>query len=278
MHWARTYSDLGSIDWTAWLVVGPSIALCMLTFLGLELYSPMAKSTPDEIRDIVFAASLVHLGASLLSTLGNLPIVKWGVFVRGVWWLATLFLVPVVRSIVRNKLCTQAWWGIPVCVLGAAKTGRLIVRTLKAQPRSGLKPVMLLDDDPAKHGTLRASFTNEVMDVYSVNVSAAHFMSEAQRQALVGRHLRAGRRRQRADQLGSHPAAAVVVAAEGRRLERATRQRRQPVPRPREREAAWAARAGDEGRLAVPARQVRRGRGRAGRRRYSRSRRSSRSA
>ena len=184
VHWARTYSDLGGIDWTSWLVVGPSIGLCMLTFLGLELYSPMAKSTPDEIRDIVFATSLVHLGASLLSTLGNLPIVKWGVFVRGVWWLATLFLVPVVRSIVRNKLCTQAWWGIPVCVLGAAKTGRLIVRTLKAQPRSGLKPVMLLDDDPTKHGTLRASFTNEVMDVYSVNISAAHFLSESQRQAL----------------------------------------------------------------------------------------------
>ncbi|MDB5220942.1 MAG: Undecaprenyl-phosphate galactosephosphotransferase [Myxococcaceae bacterium] len=184
VHWARTYSDLGGIDWSSWLVVGPSIGLCMLTYLGLELYSPMAKSTPDEIRDIVFATSLVHLGASLLSTLGNLPIVKWGVLVRGVWWLATLFLVPVIRSIVRNRLCTQAWWGIPVCVLGAAKTGRLIVRTLKAQPRSGLKPVMLLDDDPAKHGTLRASFTNEVMDVYSVNVSAAHFLSESQRQAL----------------------------------------------------------------------------------------------
>jgi lipopolysaccharide/colanic/teichoic acid biosynthesis glycosyltransferase len=184
VHWLRTYAELGEIDWTSWLVVGPSIALCVLTYLGLELYSPMAKSTPDEIRDIVFATSLVHLGASLLSTLGNLPIVKWGVFVRGVWWMATLFLVPVFRSFVRNKLSTQPWWGIPVCVLGAAKTGRLIVRTLKAQPRSGLKPVMLLDDDPAKIGTLRASFTNEGMDVYSVNVSSAHFMSEAQRKAL----------------------------------------------------------------------------------------------
>jgi len=184
IHWVRTYSELGQIDWTTWIVVGPSVALCMLTYLGLELYSPMAKSTPDEIRDIVFSTSLVHLGASLLSTLGNLPIVKWGVFVRGVWWLATLFLVPVLRSLVRGRLSTQAWWGIPVCVLGAAKTGRLIVRTLKAQPRSGLKPVMLLDDDPAKHGTLRASFTNEVMDVYSVNVSAANFMSESQRKAL----------------------------------------------------------------------------------------------
>jgi len=185
VHWARTYSELQTIDWTAWLVVGPSIALCMLTFLGLELYSPMAKSTPDEIRDITFSASLVHLGASLLSTLGDLPIVKWGVFVRGVWWAATLFLVPVIRSFVRNYFSVQPWWGIPVCVLGAAKTGRLVVRTLKAQPRSGLKPVMLLDDDKSKYGTLRASFTNEVMDVYSVNVSAAHFLTESQRAELA---------------------------------------------------------------------------------------------
>lgn len=185
VHWARTYSELGELDFSSWLVVGPSIGLCLLTFLGLELYSPMAKSTPDEIRDIVFSTSLVHLGASLLSTLGDLPIVKWGVLVRAVWWLATLFLVPVLRSIVRNTLSTQAWWGIPVCVLGAAKTGRLVIRTLKAQPRSGLKPVMLLDDDSTKHGTLRASFSNEVMDVYSVNVNAAHFMSESQRSALA---------------------------------------------------------------------------------------------
>jgi exopolysaccharide biosynthesis polyprenyl glycosylphosphotransferase len=184
IHWARTYSELGGIDWTTWIVVGPSIALCMLTYLGLDLYSPMAKSTPDEIRDIVFSTSLVHLGATMLATLGNLPIVKWGIFVRGTWWMATLVLVPVLRSLVRGRLSTQAWWGIPVCVLGAAKTGRLVIRTLKAQPRLGLKPVMLLDDDPAKHGTLRASFTNEVMDVYSVNVSAASFMSESQRKAL----------------------------------------------------------------------------------------------
>lgn len=184
VHWLRTYAELG-FDLSAWLVVGPSMGLCVLTFLGLELYSPMAKSTPDEIRDVVFASSLVHLGASLLATLGNLPIVRWGVLVRSTWWLATLFLVPVFRSLVRNWLCVQPWWGIPVCVLGAAKTGRLIVRTLKAQPRSGLKPVMLLDDDPAKHGTLRATFSNEKMDVYSVNVSAAHFMSESQRKALA---------------------------------------------------------------------------------------------
>ncbi|MBX3227505.1 MAG: sugar transferase [Labilithrix sp.] len=180
VHWFRIYHEEG-LDWTSWLVVGPSVVLCMLTFLGLELYSPMAKSTPDEIRDITFATSLVHLGASVLSTLGDLPIVKWGIFVRTVWWVATLFLVPVIRALVRNYFSVQPWWGIPVVVLGAAKTGRLVVRTLKAQPRSGLKPVMLLDDDKSKYGTLRASFTNEVMDVYSVNVTSAQFLTEEQR-------------------------------------------------------------------------------------------------
>ncbi|MFO0743004.1 MAG: exopolysaccharide biosynthesis polyprenyl glycosylphosphotransferase [Labilithrix sp.] len=184
VHLFRVYSEEG-IDFTSWLVVGPSIALCMLTFLGLELYSPMAKSTPDEIRDITFATSLVHLGASVLSTLGDLPIVKWGILVRTVWWMATLFLVPVVRALVRNYFSTSPWWGIPVCVLGAAKTGRLVVRTLRAQPRSGLKPVMMLDDDKSKFGTLRASFTNEVMDVYSVNVQSAHFLTEEQRAAFT---------------------------------------------------------------------------------------------
>ena len=181
VHLFRVYSEEG-IDFTSWLVVGPAIALSMLTFLGLELYSPMAKSTPDEIRDITFATSLVHLGASILSTLGDLPIVKWGVLVRTVWWLASLFIVPIVRALVRNYFSPKPWWGIPVCVLGAAKTGRLVVRTLRAQPRSGLKPVMMLDDDPTKFGTLRASFTNEVMNVYSVNVASAHFLTQEQRE------------------------------------------------------------------------------------------------
>ena len=42
---------------------------------------------------------------------------------------------------------------------------------------------MMLDDDKSKLGTLRASFTNEVMDVYSVNVASAHFLSDEQRAA-----------------------------------------------------------------------------------------------
>jgi len=43
---------------------------------------------------------------------------------------------------------------------------------------------MLLDDDRTKHGTLRASYSNEIIDVQSVSLTASHFMSEAQRAVL----------------------------------------------------------------------------------------------
>src|SRR5262249_11783749 len=42
-------------------------------------------------------------------------------------------------------------------------------------------PVMLLDDDITKYGTLRASFTDENIDVYSVNSLASQFLTESQR-------------------------------------------------------------------------------------------------
>ena len=48
----------------------------------------------------------------------------------------------------------QAWWGYPVVVMGAGKTGEMVIRTLQRHPTLGLKPVAMLDDDPQKHGEL----------------------------------------------------------------------------------------------------------------------------
>lgn len=168
-------------------VIGATIIVSLLLFAFLDLYSPLAKTTPDELRDIVTGTSIVHLVLFALSASGNLASSHWQFPERLAWWAATLFVVPIVRALVRSRFSRLAWWGIPVIVLGAAKTGRLVVRTLKAQPRSGLKPVALLDDDASKHGTLRASYTNETvdLDLRSINVSATNFLSESTRAALA---------------------------------------------------------------------------------------------
>ncbi len=42
----------------------------------------------------------------------------------------------------------MAWWGIPVVVVGAGRTGALVVATLRRWPWLGLRPVAFIDDKP----------------------------------------------------------------------------------------------------------------------------------
>ena len=65
-------------------------------------------------------------------------------------WGLSIVLVWVGRILLRQLCARQPWWGYPVLVLGAGKTGEMVVRALKRQPALGLKPIAILDDDPAK--------------------------------------------------------------------------------------------------------------------------------
>ena len=186
-------------------IVAPTLLLCIVVFAFLDLYSPLAKSAPDELREMVLGTSLVHATMFILSVSGNLA-TRWHLVSKLSWWIATIVLVPLVRALVRGRLSRTAWWGIPVIVLGAAKTGRLIVRSLQAQPRSGLRPVVLLDDDRAKHGTLLASQVNgKDVDVHSINVHSATFLTEASRARLADELLGPDDRPDNGSDIGSYP-------------------------------------------------------------------------
>jgi len=63
-----------------------------------------------------------------------------------------LVLVPLGEVLAREVLARLGLWGVPVLILGAGKTGALVVRKLKEDPVLGLRPLALLDDDPAKWG------------------------------------------------------------------------------------------------------------------------------
>ncbi len=193
-------------------VVLPTLLLCILVYAFLELYSPLAKSAPDELREMVLSTSIVHAAMFILSVSGNLS-ARWHLTSKLVWWISTIAFVPLLRAVVRGKLSRRPWWGIPVIILGAAKTGRLVVRTLQAQPRSGLKPVVLLDDDRAKHGTLLASQVNgRDVDIHSINVRAATFLSESTRAALAD-ELFGAEELDELEKLSSHPPNAPIEIA-----------------------------------------------------------------
>ncbi len=73
--------------------------------------------------------------------------------VRGVLIGTLAFAVvicPLAEAATRWLLVRLRCWGIPVAVLGAGRTGELILKTLEKDPSLGLVPVGVFDDDPHK--------------------------------------------------------------------------------------------------------------------------------
>ena len=63
-----------------------------------------------------------------------------------------LVIPPVMQAVARYVLIRLNYWGAPVIVLGAARTGRYVVESLINNPELGLRPVAIFDDDHRKAG------------------------------------------------------------------------------------------------------------------------------
>ncbi|HEY9696379.1 MAG TPA: undecaprenyl-phosphate galactose phosphotransferase WbaP [Trichocoleus sp.] len=131
----------------------PSLGLFILAYTTIGLYPGVTLSPVDELRWTSLSTTLMYL--ALVATLfmqREGEVYDRLVFV--VAWILSLILVPLSRALMRALCAAQPWWGYPVMVLGAGKTGEMVIRTLKRRPGIGLKPVLVLDDDPEKHGFL----------------------------------------------------------------------------------------------------------------------------
>ncbi len=70
---------------------------------------------------------------------------------RGVLMLTFVFaavLGPVIEAVMRSGLRLIGAWGVPVVILGAAKTGQMVTRVLQREPELGFVPIAVYDDDP----------------------------------------------------------------------------------------------------------------------------------
>ncbi len=170
---AFSFSNLRAAYTNSLILLIGATTLSMLAFVGAGLYAAMAHSPPDELRITSGAVTSALIGIATVGLLADKVERLWTIAALLIWWVSALFIVPTLRAIVRGKASRTRWWGHPVVVLGAAKTGRLVVRTLRAQPERGLVPVLLLDDDQSKHGTLRASLHDEQLEVRSVAMEAS---------------------------------------------------------------------------------------------------------
>ncbi|MEM8543265.1 MAG: undecaprenyl-phosphate galactose phosphotransferase WbaP [Cyanobacteria bacterium P01_H01_bin.119] len=135
------------IYWRLWPVLG----VILLAYAVAGLYPGVLISPVDEMRRTVLTTTLIYLCFSTAIFLFK----EGDAYSRGVFLLAWAFSILAVlaaRFLVRRCFEQRPWWGYPVLVMGAGKTGQMVIRMLHRKPGLGLKPVAVLDDDPQKWG------------------------------------------------------------------------------------------------------------------------------
>lgn len=138
-----------SLYWQLW----PVLALFVLGYATVGLYPGVAISPVDEMRWVSITTTLIYLVlGSVIFLRREGEIYSRSVFLTA--WVMSMLFVLVGRVSARHLFARYAWWGYPVMVMGAGKTGEMVVRTLLRRPSIGLKPIVILDDDPEKQGTM----------------------------------------------------------------------------------------------------------------------------
>lgn len=139
---------------TLYWQLSPVLGLFVVAYAFVGLYPGVGISPIDELRWTSLSTTLMYLALAALLLLRR----EGEVYDRSVFliaWLLSIVLVLICRALVRLLFARKRWWGYPVIVLGAGKTGEMVIRTLRLRPDIGLKPVLVLDDDVQKHGWLQ---------------------------------------------------------------------------------------------------------------------------
>ncbi len=150
--WLRLAFD-GHFTLNLYLHLWPLIGLFVVVFYAYNLYSSLTPTPAEELKRIAHACSISFLlpAAATFLTRGAEDYSR-GVLIMA--WLMSIAIVPMMRASLRRMVCRRNWWGHPVVVLGAGDTAESVVAMLIKRPAFGLKPIAMLDDDVAKHGSL----------------------------------------------------------------------------------------------------------------------------
>jgi lipopolysaccharide/colanic/teichoic acid biosynthesis glycosyltransferase len=168
--WWFVSDDILSL--TQRVVLVSLVPLCVLVLAVARLYAVTPPSPPDEIRSTTGVITLVYLGSWMISVAARVVSAKS--LSHGAWAVSlfiSVLLVPLVRGVLRSTFAKREWWGHSVVVIGAGRVGRAVVETLLRRPQLGLRPVAILDDDPARQGSVRVAWGEDDMIVEPVGES-----------------------------------------------------------------------------------------------------------
>jgi Undecaprenyl-phosphate galactose phosphotransferase WbaP len=135
-------AESDAIGWVAPLALFPLIAIFFLS----GLYSEIWLHPVIELRQTTHQLTIALGGASAAGML-MWPLPVWCVAA----WVASIALVPMLRTIARHCCLNSDWWGYPALIIGTGDGAIQLARMIMDVPRSGLRPALLTDP----HGKCR---------------------------------------------------------------------------------------------------------------------------
>jgi Undecaprenyl-phosphate galactose phosphotransferase WbaP len=127
----------------------PALLITIATFTVAGLYPGVCMNPVEELRRCTLSLAISF--ATIWSATFFLHDLYASRLVYGLAFLASATFIPVFRAAARQAFCRRFWWGSQVAILGLGESGNLLLKTLTNNPQIGLKPIAVLDDDPARY-------------------------------------------------------------------------------------------------------------------------------
>lgn len=126
-----------------------ALLLVLCSLLATGLYPGVTINPVEELRRSTMSITVAY--TSLLAATFLLHDLSESRLIYVVAYTLTVLSVPIFRAITRNLFSSCGWWGSPVAILGFGTTGKQVLDALTKNPRIGLRPVAVLDDNPEKY-------------------------------------------------------------------------------------------------------------------------------
>ena len=142
------------INFKSFVTYWPYLPAFIIVLLLWRLYPGVSVARPEELRRFTIASFLSNSGIVLSLLIETRHLDPYSL-AFALSWLASILIFMIERGTLRRIFVKSKFWGVPVAIFGAGKTGRMVVDTLLDRPRIGYKPVVMLDDDPSLEGDYR---------------------------------------------------------------------------------------------------------------------------
>jgi Undecaprenyl-phosphate galactose phosphotransferase WbaP len=131
----------GSLDLNRYFALWPALGVFIAIFLSCHLYPGVIHNAVTELRRLAFALTLSFLVIAISVTRSGDDYPRQ---VLVLWWLVSMIVTPLLRSLVRGLICHRSWWGMPVAVFHTGDESAEIIRELELHPEIGLRAVVIL--------------------------------------------------------------------------------------------------------------------------------------